>query len=927
MPRKLRSGKLVGVDDADIGVVNRRARHTKRRLGRFVLGNDGHMINTDVEPASNGGVGDDGDVTMNDVVADDPEDEPVVIRTRRAQRTPPAPPAPQAPQAPQAPRDSPAPLANASSVPSSTAPLSNISVRSLSRKRKTVDTNQKPKSNNKSTSQIWDAYKYSEDDFRNLTSAIDMYSNIDRASARKSKRRRKMPKSSARKSQPVFERRMTRSMTKRQIEVPPADDQTPTIDATEAVQAAQDPMLGWISATKTKYYLLGDTCLDWLYAYYVKYGLTTEDMDDDQKRESAKLMKDASHLELLFECGNTFEEKIYEELKSMFKDQFTLIFDENDYQVFRAERSMNGFIRQKYDQTMAAMLRGVPVIAQAVMINDSNMTYGIADLLVRSDYLSCVFSQFGEDPEVIFPAPKIGATNYHYRVIDCKWTTMTLCTNGMTVRNEGFFPAYKGQLAIYTSCLEQMQGYIPTKAYVMAKAWRIGAQRIPKGQEHLYRGYSAFDRAGVIDYAGRDESYVIKTRQAIQWAQRVVTEGRTWRYGPTKPTVPEMYPNMNKSYNPAFDGVKKELAEKYGEITQLWYANEKNRNEAHKHGITDVRDRRLTLEMMGITSKARGPIQQAIIDINSHGQTEDVVRPAKISTNTMHWQSRHALDYYVDFETIGYNLFVRPGDMDIDQSYVDSDVTFMIGIGYVYDPLVSTERLVDALKIDRSRCSYSHNIDHNEYMGQKWEFLCLYLTNFRIENELELFRLFFQFTVARNCIMNHVHKLRPQNDDLDYDSRIFHWTGAELTFMDRAVERMKSDRYDSVLRSIYGDSSDEMNAIKREVRGLIRCFEDTIAWVDLCAEMQKEPVAVRNCYRYKLKHFANAMQHHGLIRTNWGDGKMSDGFRAMLEAIQIYRNSDNVDTTNTDFKSIVDYNEVDCRVMWEIIEYLREHHI
>ena len=41
----------------------------------------------------------------------------------------------------------------------------------------------------------------------------------------------------------------------------------------------------------------------------------------------------------------------------------------------------------KVKDTWSAMLRGVPFIASAVLHNPDNKTYGIADLLVRSDWL------------------------------------------------------------------------------------------------------------------------------------------------------------------------------------------------------------------------------------------------------------------------------------------------------------------------------------------------------------------------------------------------------------------------------------------------------------------------------------------------------------------------------------------------------------
>ena len=53
---------------------------------------------------------------------------------------------------------------------------------------------------------------------------------------------------------------------------------------------------------------------------------------------------------------------------------------------------------------------------------------------------------------------------------------------------------------------------------------------------------------------------------------------------------------------------------------------------------------------------------------------------------------------------------------------------------------------------------------------------------------------------------------------------------------------------------------------------------------------------------------------------------MSDGFRAMIKAIELYREEDNMSKNNRYFKQIIDYNEVDCRVIWDIVRYLRVNH-
>ena len=109
------------------------------------------------------------------------------------------------------------------------------------------------------------------------------------------------------------------------------------------------------------------------------------------------------------------------------------------------------------------------------------------------------------------------------------------------------------------------------------------------------------------------------------------------------------------------------------------------------------------------------------------------------------------------------------------------------------------------------------------------------------------------------------------------------------------------------------------------VRQLIEQFDSNIIWVDICDVFQKEPIVIKGSFRFKLKHIGNAFYNNGLIKTKWNDDEMSDGFRAMIKAIELYREENNMNNTNRYFKKIIDYNEVDCKVIWEIVKYLRKY--
>lgn len=738
-------------------------------------------------------------------------------------------------------------------------------------KRKKISTKRKLEQSadikKKIKTDIWDRYRYTDTDIQEMNNLIEKYKpNTDT----------------------LINKRTTRLNIKNRDTI------------------KNSKMLGWVSATKIKYYLLNDTCIDWLNLYHNKI--------NPCMKVDGSILKEAEHIELLFEGGNRFEEHIYKELESMIGSDFKIVFDNNKINSFLKDRCIDGILREGYGDVKKYMDMGIPIIAQAPLINDNNKTYGIADLIVRTDYLEVLFNIFEPDNEIYISAPNLKYKKYHYRVIDIKWTTLLLCTDGKTLRNQDLFPAYKGQLALYSAALEQLQGYIPNYAYIMGKSWKICKSDVGTN-EHLYKGYSSFDRLGIINYTGRDEQYVELTKKAIQWVQRVSTEGKEWNYDDDKPSVIEMYPNMKKNINPAYDKIKTQLADRYGELSLCWNLSNNARNIGHRNGITDIRSDECTLEKLEIKPEGRGNIIEKIININRYSQTKDIIRPKYIKNNMKNWKEYNKLDIYIDFETINYNLYTNPDTMNIDNSYNDTDVAFMIGIGYEYIDKIDTGKIISSLLIDKSKCNTRISLKNN------WEYVCFYLTDFKVRNEMELFRLLFQFVILREDIYN---KLNNSN----IKTRLFHWTNAELNIYNKAIDRIQNGEYTEHYLSNKNIICDRNNKkfVYNEMLKLISQFDSNIVWVDMCDIFQKEPIVIKGSFRFKLKHIGNAFYDNGLINTKWNNDNMSDGFKAMIKAIELYRENDIMTSSNRYFKQIINYNEVDCKIIWEIVRYLRNNH-
>jgi hypothetical protein len=593
---------------------------------------------------------------------------------------------------------------------------------------------------------------------------------------------------------------------------------------------SSDEQKDYISGTGIKNYLLRDPILDWFDLYYFnncekifsKIALPTQ-----QKKEN--------DLSILFDGGNEFEDKIMEYLNHHFAGAIITINKDG----------RSGSTLKNYELTIKAMKDGIPIIAQGVLFNKLNRTKGIADLIVRSDYLNkLVKRKVLSSEEETLKAPLLSG-DYHYRVIDIKWTTMTLCANGYTIRNDGRFPCYKGQLAIYNCAIGNIQGYIPEATYVMAKAWKIDKKNEPE------EGNNCFDLLGVIQYDGFDKKYIEKIINALKWVRNVRTNGHKWNI--EKPEVDEMYPNFSNKNDAPWSKIKKELCKKIDEITQVWYVTDKHRNNAHAKGIMTWKDPKCNSKTLEVSQGKRSDTIDLILDVNR--KKELSILPDVIKCNLYNWQVSSPVDFYVDFETVN-GCFYNP-EVNILHSKTEPDIVFMIGVGH---------------------------LEKN-----KWVYKVFCSNDISKKEELKIFDEFVDYITKKSI------ELDPA---LEYYPRLFHWTHAEVSNLNHANRRHN-------------------NKWKESMKDFI--------WLDMYSVFISEPIVVKGALNFKLKDIGRAMYDLKFVETLWKDEGPSDGFAAMLDAVKYYKAKSNGKDNKEVMNAIIDYNEIDCKIIWEIVKYLREH--
>ena len=169
----------------------------------------------------------------------------------------------------------------------------------------------------------------------------------------------------------------------------------------------------------------------------------------------------------------------------------------------------------------------------------------------------------------------------------------------------------------------------------------------------------------------------------------------------------------------------------------------------------------------------------------------------------------------------------------------------------------------------------------------EWKFRCFIADRLDPESEARIVEAW----------LAHMDELS-QRFDVE-DPRIFHWADAERAWYASARGRHPDEGWRDL---------NLFDLLKRVFRA--------------------QPVFVCGAHDLGLKTVAKALHARGLIETSWGDSKV-DGQGAMVGAWRCDAEArrKGIRLADTELmEEIQEYNEVDCRVMQEILYYLRAEH-
>lgn len=381
------------------------------------------------------------------------------------------------------------------------------------------------------------------------------------------------------------------------------------------------------------------------------------------------------------------------------------------------------------------------------------------------------------------------------------------------------------------------------------------------------RGDLCWERLGRVArdafIKGREMTLGDAVALGASWIRRVRSAGAAWEVLP-RPSVPELWPNLREDGDGVWHAAKLEIARELGELTLLRTVNTGHRERAHAVGITRWDDPRTSAATLGLGGMKDPPIVDAILAVHRAGPP---VRPERIGADEGRWRVRAPLELYVDFETVNdladdFSTFPRRGG---------TSLIFQIGCGH-YDP----------------------EVPGAPHAKGRWSFAQFTARELSVEAEGEMID---EWVAHLSALAREAGLARAS------DARLFHWSAAETVSMD----------------------SDYSSARERHPE---REWPE-LGWYDLLRNVVRaEPVVIRGSMGFGLKSVGRALRALGHLETEWGEG-LADGTGAMAGAWLAAAEARRLGVRLTDvplMREIDRYNEIDCRVMAEVLDHLRREH-
>jgi hypothetical protein len=502
------------------------------------------------------------------------------------------------------------------------------------------------------------------------------------------------------------------------------------------------------------------------------------------------------------------------------------------------------------------------IILNSMLINPLDGTWGKPDLIVRGDWI-----------QTYIPSIKINSNviSSKWYIIDIKSSTINLIAKGEELSSKLLYSVYKSQIYIYTNALNVLLNK-NTKISNNVKCGFILGKRYKYVLNKNIIIKNTFDFVATIDFNKEYSKGIIWNNiisKAVKWHKYLDSNWKKLQIKPINNDV--LYPNMKNTLNgnTCVYNIKKNIAQYNKEITLLWNCGLLNRKLAWSRGIKHYDDPKLNSSILGFSNSNKELIINSMLSI-LHSNNNFILNK---KNNLFDWQTIATYEFFVDFETFNLDIDVDnsfPQESD-DYLYISNQQIYMIGISF--------------LNLSNIFVHYTFIINHPSFIS-----MC---PNNKINSDYiycsDEKDLIIKFSVF---IFQSVQQFFSINSTNLY--KLFHWSNAEPLLFEKKLKQYKLEE---------------------------EYFK--FNWVDLLKifKHNEYPIIIKECFGFGLKEIIKKLNYYKEIDLVWSE--LDDGLLSSFLARDIYLNISN-DKMTININSIIEYNMIDCKALYCILEWMRK---
>jgi hypothetical protein len=616
-----------------------------------------------------------------------------------------------------------------------------------------------------------------------------------------------------------------------------------------------------ISATRLVNHIRNDPIIDYLDLLNSKNLSVNENLKIINKEETfTQNKRQKTSFDYITEEGYKFEDKIITKIKKYMNDNFM------SNKIIEIQKDED--IIKHYEKTKNTIQKYFyDVILGGILINTKNDTYGYPDLIVSGKWIQNFFAE----PPIKF------INKQTYYIIDIKSSTIKLIKGGKFVASGNLYIGYKTQIWVYKEALNQIQNCESNYGFILGKKYNYVSDRT------MHTINNSFQMLGIIDYNTEiNDDFKNKIKKSIKWNKELRTN---WNKYKLYPITRKIMPNMKNAFDKNHKKVKKIIAQKNKDISLLWNCGIKQRNYALKHKIIKYDDKKLTAEKLGFV---KNTFKNKIINsmLNLSRSSNKIIDMDKKS-NYNNWKNPTKYEFFVDFETYPTTFdeinIIQNENIEnienIENEYIHK--IYMIGISH-YD-IENKEYKFKCFIIDYKNCEEIYKDIEKRYNINKNDIIIT-------KDEKTLIKTFIEYIYSFKNLKEPKYKFLR-------NVRLIHWSVAEPSLF-----------------------------LKKLTDYNINTINNTLPWYDLMEIFKNPeyPILIKNCFSFSLKETIKTLNMHKLINLEWSD--LDDGLLSTFIAKEIYKENhkDNSAQNNKNMENIIEYNFIDCKALYTIINFLRK---